>query len=198
MPAGRPRSFDAEEKLDVAMRLFWRDGYEGVSLSDLTEAMGINRRSLYAAYGNKETLFASAARRYLDGPGAFVSRALEEPTARGVAAVMLHGCADAYTQPDSPAGCLLVQSALACSPEDDGVRRLLARYREDGVLALAARFERARNDGDLGADETADPKALARMLTAIGQGMSVQAAGGASREQLHELADQALKAWPTP
>ncbi|MGY0387131.1 TetR/AcrR family transcriptional regulator [Nocardioides sp. WG-D5] len=195
MPAGRPRSFDIDETLDVAMRLFWRDGYEGVSLSDLTEAMGINRRSLYAAYGNKETLFTLATQRYLEGPGSFVAEALEESTAYGVAARLLHGCADAYTSPGSPRGCLLVQSALACSPDDEGVRRLLAGHREAGVAALEDRLVRARDDGDLG--ENADPHALARMLTAIGQGISVQATGGASRTELHELADQALRVWPT-
>lgn len=194
MPAGRPRSFDTYEALDVAMRLFWRDGYEGVSMSDLTDAMGINRRSLYAAYGNKESLFTLATQRYLEGPGSFVSGALDEATAYGVAARLLHGCVDAYTSPGSPRGCLLVQSALACSPDDEGVRRLLAAHREAGVAALEARLITAREEGDL--DEDADPRALARMLTAIGQGISIQATSGASRAELHELADQALKAWP--
>lgn len=195
MPAGRPRSFDTDEALEVAMRLFWRDGYEGVSMSDLTEAMGINRRSLYAAYGNKESLFTLATRRYLEGPGSFVAGALEEATAYGVAATFLHGCANAYTSPGSPRGCLLVQSALACSPDDEGVRRMLAAHREAGVAALEARLMAARDDGDLGAD--ADPRALARMLTAIGQGISIQATSGASRAELHALADQALRTWPT-
>ncbi|MER6936702.1 TetR/AcrR family transcriptional regulator [Nocardioides sp. NPDC127514] len=195
MPAGRPRSFDADEALDVAMRLFWRDGYEGVSMSDLTEAMGINRRSLYAAYGNKESLFGLATQRYLEGPGSFVADTLDEATAYGVAARFLHGCADAYTSPGSPRGCLLVQSALACSPEDDGVRRLLAGHREAGVAALETRLLRAREEGDLG--ENTDPRALARMLTAIGQGISVQATSGVSRAELHDLADQALRTWPS-
>lgn len=191
---GRPRSFDADEALDVAMRLFWAEGYEGASLAELTEAMGIHRRSMYAAYGNKEELFRKAVDRYLAGPGAFVAQALEQPTARQVAETMLHGCADAYTMPGCPRGCLLVQSALACGPEGEPARRDLAARRESGVGALRARFERAQAERDLSPEADAD--ALARYLTAVGQGISVQASSGATREDLHRIADQALGAWP--
>ncbi|MBX9396340.1 TetR/AcrR family transcriptional regulator [Streptomyces sp. TRM72054] len=191
---GRPRSFDADVALDKAMRLFWAEGYEGASLNELTEAMGINRRSIYAAYGNKEELFRKAVDRYLAGPGAFVAKALDQPTARQVAEAMLHGCADAYTTPGCPRGCLLVQSALACGPEGEPARAGLAARRESGVGALRERFERAQREGDL--PEPVDADALARYLTAVGQGISVQAAGGAGREDLHRVADQALAAWP--
>src|SRR5438445_3107154 len=82
---GRPREFDVEKALERAMNVFWRKGYEGASLPDLTRAMGINRPSLYAAFGNKESLFRKALDRYAEGPGSYVRDALEEPTARGVA-----------------------------------------------------------------------------------------------------------------
>ncbi|MFJ2648491.1 TetR/AcrR family transcriptional regulator [Streptomyces sp. NPDC087420] len=192
---GRPRSFDTDDALDAAMRLFWAAGYEGASLTELTEAMGINRRSVYATYGNKETLFRKAVDRYLDGPGAFVAKALEQATARQVASAVLHGCADAYTTPGFPSGCLLVQSALACGPEGEPARRDLAARRETGIGVLRKRFERAQADGDLPLE--ADPDSLARYLTAIGQGISVQATGGAGREDLHRVADQALSTWPS-
>ena len=81
---GRPREFDAEDALDRALEVFWRKGYEGASLAELTEAMGINRPSLYAAFGNKEALFRLAFDRYADGPAAYTREALEAPTARGV------------------------------------------------------------------------------------------------------------------
>ncbi|CCK28841.1 TetR family transcriptional regulator [Streptomyces davaonensis JCM 4913] len=191
---GRPRSFDTDEALDKAMRLFWAEGYEGASLNELTEVMGINRRSIYAAYGNKEELFRKAVDRYLDGPGAFVAEAMQQPTARQVAETMLHGCADAYTTPGCPRGCLLVQSALACGPEGEPARADLAARRELGVGALRERFERAQREGDL--PEPVDADALARYLTTVGQGISVQAASGAAREDLHRVADQALAAWP--
>src|SRR6185295_9403978 len=180
---GRPRSFDTDDALDAAMRLFWAEGYEGASLAALTEAMGINRRSIYAAYGNKEELFGKAVDRYLQGPGAWVAPALELPTARQVAEAVLHGTVDANTTPGRPRGCLLVQSALACSPESEPVRRDLAERREAAIGTMRARFERAQADGDLPPD--IDTDALARYLTVVGQGISVQAAGGASREDLH-------------
>ena len=192
---GRPRSFDTDETLDAAMRLFWAEGYEGASLAALTEAMGINRRSIYAAYGNKEQLFRKAVDRYVEGPGAFVAPALQQSTARQVAEAFLHGTADANTTPGRPRGCLLVQSALACGPESEPVRRDLAERLEAGTGALRARFERAQTEGDL--PPTIDADSLARYLTALAQGISVQAAGGASREDLHRVADQALSTWPS-
>src|SRR6202451_4040367 len=81
---GRPRAFDTEEALDRAMQVFWRKGYLGTSLSDLTDAMGINRPSLYAACGNKQSLFRKALEHYAKGPSSYLSQALQEPTARAV------------------------------------------------------------------------------------------------------------------
>lgn len=192
---GRPRAFDADDALEAAMRVFWAEGYEGASLSELTDAMGINRRSVYLSYGNKENLFLKAVDRYMEGPGAFVAEALKQPTARQVASAILHGCADAYTTPGLPAGCLLVQSALVCGPDGEPVRRDLSARREAGIGVLRERFERAQTEGDLKPDADAD--ALARYLTAIGQGISVQAVGGATREELHRIADQTLNIWPS-
>jgi AcrR family transcriptional regulator len=196
MPStGRPRSFDTDEALEAAMRVFWAEGYEGASLAALTEAMGINRRSIYAAFGNKEELFRKAVDRYVQGPGAFVAPALELPTARQVAEAMLHGAVDAHTAPGCPRGCLLVQSALAAGPESEPVRRDLAERREAGVAALRKRFEKAQAEGDL--PLTADPETLARYVNTVGQGLAVQAAGGASREDMHRVADHALSTWPS-
>ncbi|WP_033326420.1 TetR/AcrR family transcriptional regulator [Streptomyces yerevanensis] len=196
MPStGRPRSFDTDEALEAAMRLFWAEGYEGASLAALTEAMGINRRSVYAAFGNKEELFRKAVDRYVQGPGAFVGPALELPTARQVAEAMLHGAVNAHTLPGCPPGCLLVQSALAAGPESEPVRRDLAERREAGVEALRERFENAQAEGDL--PSTADADSLARYVITVGQGLAVQAAGGASREDMHRVADQALSTWPS-
>src|SRR5438046_8377791 len=101
---GRPRGFDADEALDCALRVFWEKGYEGTSLSDLTGAMGINRPSLYAAFGNKEALFQKALDRYVDGPASFVLEALNESTARAVAERLLHESADMQADPCHPRG----------------------------------------------------------------------------------------------
>src|SRR5882672_4327357 len=121
-PLGRPRSFDMDRALDRALQVFWRKGYEGASLSDLTKAMGINRPSLYAAFGDKQALFRKAVDRYAKGPAAYICQALQEPTARAVAERLLHGSVDLLTNPANPRGCLMVQSALACGDAADCIR----------------------------------------------------------------------------
>lgn len=191
---GRSRTFDVDERLDRALEVFWRQGYEGTGLSDLTEAMGINRPSLYAAYGNKESLFRRALGRYLDGPAAHVRTALDRPTARAVAEVLLRGAVDVATSPDWPGGCLIVQSALATGVQGEPVQVELAALRRAAEAGLCERFERARSEGDLPAP--AIPAALARYVWAISYGISVQAAGGVSREELHAMVDLTLQAWP--
>ncbi|MEU0571841.1 TetR/AcrR family transcriptional regulator [Nonomuraea sp. NPDC005983] len=191
---GRSRAFDVDERLDRALEVFWRQGYEGTALSDLTEAMGINRPSLYAAYGNKESLFRQAFGRYLDGPAAHVRTALDQPTARGVTEALLRGAVDVATRSDGPDGCLMVQSALATGPQGQPIRTELAALRRAAEAGLSERFERARAEGDL--PESAAPEALARYVWAISYGISVQAAGGASGEELHAMVDLTLEAWP--
>src|SRR5258707_4477360 len=114
MAGGRPRGFDVDEALDRALEVFWRQGYEGTALSDLTAAMGINRPSLYAAFGNKEALFRKVLDRYAERTTASVVHALAEPTARTVVERLLLAAADAQTDPCNPRGCLMVQGALSC------------------------------------------------------------------------------------
>jgi AcrR family transcriptional regulator len=194
VPRGRPREFDVEEALDRALEVFWRKGYEGASLPELTAAMGINRPSLYAAFGSKEGLFRKALDRYASGPAAFVRDALNEPTARAVAERLLAGTVDLLTNPCHPRGCLLVQGALACGQAADSVRRELIARRLGGEAAVAERFERAGAEGDLPAG--ADPAGLACYVMTVMRGMAVQAAGGATREQLRRVAEVALRAWP--
>src|SRR6516164_184968 len=117
MAGGRPRTFDTEKALDRALTVFWRKGYEGTTLPELTRAMGINRPSLYAAFGNKEMLFRKVMDRYAEGPAAYVREALEEPTARRVAERLLTGAVSLLADPRNPRGCLVVHGALACGDE---------------------------------------------------------------------------------
>jgi AcrR family transcriptional regulator len=191
---GRPREFDTDKALDAALEVFWRKGYEGASLPDLTEAMGINRPSLYAAFGNKEALFRKVVARYVEGPAGCMRRAFEEPTARAVAERLLMSGIDLMTEPNKPRGCLLVQGALVCGDEADCVRQELVARRQSGEAAIRKRFERAKKEGDLPPDT--DAADLARYLVTVMRGLAVEATGGATRRELRRVADVALRAWP--
>jgi AcrR family transcriptional regulator len=195
MAGGRPREFDADEALDRALRVFWQRGYEGAALSDLTAAMGINRPSLYAAFGNKESLFRKAIERYTDQQAGHMRDALLQPTARAVAEHMLRGAADMATRPDCPQGCLGLQGGLAMGEDSESARQQLADWRRTGEIGLRERFERAKAEGDL--PEDVDAGDLAKFVAVVSQGISVQAADGVGREQLHRMAEMALRAWPS-
>jgi AcrR family transcriptional regulator len=193
-PAGRPRSFDLDKALDRALLVFRQKGYEGASLTDLTRAMRINRPSLYAAFGDKETLFRKALDRYFSGPAAYITEALQETTARAMAERLLHGAAELLADPNSPPGCLSVHGALACGQEAEPIRQELIMRRGRAETAIHQRLKRAKSEGDLPPDS--NPADLARFLTAVMFGMSVQAAGGASRRELEQVVQIALRAWP--
>jgi AcrR family transcriptional regulator len=191
---GRARAFDADEALDKAMTVFWRKGYDGASLSDLTEAMGINRPSLYAAYGNKQQLFRKALERYGEGPSSYEREALAQPTAREVAEGLLRGAADVQTDPQTPAGCLATLGTTYCAEDSSPVGKILIESRLAGHAAIRERFERARAEGDLPAD--ADPKALTHYIGAVVCGMAVLAASGATRGDLERVIELTMRAWP--
>jgi AcrR family transcriptional regulator len=193
-PPGRPRAFDSDEALDQAMHLFWRKGFMGTSLSDLTEAMGISRPSLYAAFGNKESLFRQAVERYFQGPAAYLQDALKEPTARTVVERLLQGVVDLVTDPDFPGTCLWVHGALSCGGTSDPLQEEFVKQRAQGHADLRVRLKRAIAEGDLPAGSDAD--ALARFVQTVNFGLSVQAATGANRKELLRVVAAALQAWP--
>ena len=189
---GRPRAFDPDAAADRAMHVFWAKGYEGASLSDLTQAMRINRPSLYAAFGNKEQLFRKVLDRYMNGPLAYFGKALGAAKARDVVEQIFLGVANMASDPRAPAGCLLVQGALACG--DASVRKQAAARRTAADVALRRRFQRAKREGDL--PSNADPGELAHYVMTVLHGMAVQGADGASSDQLRRVAQVALRAWP--
>ncbi|QGZ40092.1 TetR family transcriptional regulator [Pseudoduganella flava] len=191
---GRHRQFDVDHVLDAALCVFWRKGYEGTSYTDLTEAAGVERPALYAAFGNKEALFRQALKRYSERYLDFIPEALALPTAREVAAHILRHTVDLNTRFPDHQGCLGVTGALAVSDEGEPVRQALIEFRADGEALLRQRFERAREEGDL--PPTANPEALAAFLMAVTHGMSVQAKAGFDRAKLLAVAEQALAAWP--
>jgi AcrR family transcriptional regulator len=189
---GRPRAFDPDAALNRAMHVFWAKGYEGASLSNLTRAMRINRPSLYAAFGNKEQLFGKVLDRYINGPVAWFGKALAAPKARDVVEQIFLATAAMAEDSRTPAGCLLVQGALACG--NASARKEVAARRAAVEVALRRRLQRAKREGDL--PKSADPAELAHYVMTVVRGMAVQSAGGASRKQLHRVAQIALRAWP--
>jgi AcrR family transcriptional regulator len=176
------------------MTVFWRKGYEGASLSDLTEAMGINPPSLYAAFGNKEGLFRAVLERYDDRRKELMDKVLSAPNAKMVAQLYLEGVAEFCidTEGKNPPGCLLVQSGLTCSDQD--IPDMLAEHRAEKERSLRERFEKDRKDGNL--PKSANPAALAAYLVAMSNGIAVQASSGASPKELCDVVKIALSAWP--
>ncbi len=193
-PRGRPAQFDQDQALDQALHLFWTHGYEGTSMAELTEALGINKPSLYAAFGNKETLFRKALAKYLSGPAAYVASAMHAATAKEVVTTLLNNAVEVMTDPATPCGCMVVQGALTCGEGAGLIQKELAGYRLGFEEALTQRFEQAQQDGDLSRE--AQPRALAKYLATLHQGLSVQATSGASREELQAVVNMALKHWP--
>lgn len=192
MGMGRPREFDAETALDQAMEVFWRHGYEGATIAQLTEAMGINPPSLYACFGNKEGLLKAALDRYTKLRGVWMDEVVAAPTARDVAERMLMGIADKQTDPANPPGCLLVQGGIACGSGSENVPFELAARRAQNEDQLRDRFVRAKAEGDL--KPGSDPAALARYVSAVSVGMGVMASSGSNREALRQVASVAVQA----
>ena len=193
MPSGRTRQFDANQALDRALAVFWDRGYEGASLEELTSAMGINRPSLYAAFGNKAELFRKALDRYQTGPMSFLGEALSQRTARAAVEAIFTGFIKLQRR-GNKRGCLIVSGALVCGQEHEAVRRELAQLRQSAVAAIRRRFEQAVADGDL--PKGTDCATLARYIATVLNGLAVQAASGTSEKELRRVADMALQAWP--
>ncbi len=191
---GRPREFNEDSALEAAMRLFWERGYEGTSLNDLTEAMGVNRGSLYATFGDKESLFLKALARYADGPTSYLKFALKEPTAVRVIESIFRGSVNVLGDPANPRGCLSTQGALATGPAAASVKEALIDWRKAGEAQLLERLKLAKAEGDLPA--TANISDLTRFVSTIWYGLGVLAANGDSKAEMKRVTDLALKMLP--
>ena len=191
---GRPREFSEAAALDAAMRVFWEKGYEGASLDDLTRAMGINRSSLYASFGDKEKLFNRAIARYAEGPMSFMREALQQPTARAVLENLLRSGVAFLADPTHPRGCLSLQGGLACSSSAEGVKRAMIDWRKQALKRLEKRMLRAQREGDLRRD--VDAKDLARYIFVVMNGLSIQAVNGASEAEMNRTVTMALRSMP--
>ena len=190
----RPRAFNPDKALDAALSVFWERGYEGTSIADLTKVMEINKPSLYATFGDKAELFRKVVDRYLATQTSVWEEMFREPSARTAIAHLFNYSADSLTSGQRPHGCLLVQSALTCSAESECIKKELALKRADGDSMLRARLARAQAEGELAPD--VDVAVLSRYFSTILRGISVEASAGATRQDLQNVIDLAMRAWP--
>lgn len=190
---GRPRTFERTEALRRAMDLFWEQGYEGTSISELAATMGINSPSLYAAFGSKEALFREAVAFYDETTGEATASALREPTARRAMEALLRNNLAAYTDPGTPRGCMIVLAANIGKTRNEEVRQYVAEYRRNTISMLQDRLRQGIEDGDVPPDT--DIAAISAFFTTVLHGLSIQAHDGASREELDDVASAAMAAW---
>jgi AcrR family transcriptional regulator len=190
LPRGRPRAFNQDDALDKAMRVFWIYGYEGASLSALTEAMGINKPSMYSVFGTKEELFIKAIDKYLTDQVSFVPEALNEPSIQKALRKMLVQSVDFLTDKQTPLGCLVLQGALNCGQGHERIQQELIAQRRGYEKLLRKRFELAQAQNDM--DCQFDPATLAKYIVTVHQGLSVQATNGATKEELRAVVDIVL------
>ncbi len=199
MTAGRKRTFDTDTALDQAMRVFWDNGYAGTSITDLTEALGINKPSLYAAFGNKESLFKAALQHYADQYGAPLLERLTSPEdapLRVRLEAYLTGIADLVSDRQNPKGCLLVKTS--CESGGQGFPNDVA----DSVQAIGLATERVLQDvlsseqrrGNL--PDSLDTRVLASYLLSAMYGLSVMARRGKPRKDLKAIVDVIVSGFP--
>jgi AcrR family transcriptional regulator len=188
---GRPIGFDKDAALEAAMMLFWERGYEGTSMADLTQAMGLNPSSIYAAFGDKHALFQLAVKRYLEMRAQYAGKALEAPTLEKVIRALFDSTIAFLTTPGHPPTCMTLAGAVGCSVDAKPARDLMTEIRKQNEAAMRKRLLKARRNGEL-------PKEIAvgdytRYLSSILAGLSIQAANGSTKEELKRTAQMALR-----
>jgi AcrR family transcriptional regulator len=188
---GRPAEFDKEAALDVAMRLFWERGYEGTSMADLSQAMGIHPSSIYAAFGDKQELFALAAKRYADVPAQYMVKALEQPTFRDFILAAFDNTVEFLGSKEHPSSCFTLTGAISCGTDTEPAKLLMREMRLQNEAAIKARLLRARKAGEFPKDENVDD--YTRYFSSLLSGLAIQAANGSTRAELKRTAEVALR-----
>ncbi len=191
MKLGRPAEFDKEAALDVAMRLFWERGYEGTSMADLSQAMGIHPSSIYAAFGDKQELFALAAKRYADVPAQYMVKALEQPTFQGFILAAFDNTVEFLGSKEHPSSCFTLTGAISCGTDTESAKLLMREMRLQNESAIKDRLLRARKAGEFPKGENIDD--YTRYLSSLLSGLAIQAANGSTRAELKRTAEVALR-----
>jgi AcrR family transcriptional regulator len=187
---GRPIGFDKDAALEAAMLLFWERGYEGTSMADLTQAMGLNPSSIYAAFGDKHALFQLAVKRYMEMREQYTGRAIEEPTLEKVVRALFDSTVAFLTTPGHPSTCMTLTGAVGCSLDAAPARDLMTEIRRQNQVALKERLLKARKSGELAKEINVDD--YTRYLSTIIAGLSIQAANGSTKAELKRTAKMAL------
>jgi AcrR family transcriptional regulator len=188
---GRPISFDRDAALEAAMLLFWERGYEGTSMADLTQAMGLNPSSIYAAFGDKQALFSLAVKRYVETRAQYATKALEEPTLKKVVRALFENTIAFLTTPGHPPTCMTLAGAAGCSVEATPARDIMTEIRKQNEAVMRERFIKARKSGEFPKDINIDD--YTRYLSSIIAGLSIQAANGSTKAELKRTSQMALR-----
>lgn len=188
---GRPTEFNTDAALDVAMQLFWERGYEGTSMADLAQAMGIHPSSIYAAFGDKQALFSLAAKRYADVPAQYMVKALEQPTFRGFILAAFDNTVEFLGSKEHPPSCFTLTAAISCGVDTEPAKVLMRQMRLQNEAAIKARLLKARRDGEFPKEENVDD--YTRYLSSLLSGLAIQAANGSTRAELKRTAEMALR-----
>ncbi|WP_350432028.1 TetR/AcrR family transcriptional regulator [Shewanella sp. H8] len=188
---GRPRGFDIDLALEQALNVFWRNGYEGTSINELTEVMGIKKPSLYAAFGNKEQLFLKAIELYENRPDALFNSACKHEHVADVVRGLLLGAAAKFTDCSHPQGCALINSTLSCGEASGSIKQAVLERKVINKQKLITRLDQAKQQGEL--NENCQPEVLARFISTLLLGMSVQASEGATLEEVQQVANMAVE-----
>ncbi len=173
------------------MLLFWERGYEGTSMADLTQAMGLNPSSIYAAFGDKHALFSLAVKRYMDSRAQYAMKALEGPTLEKVIRALFDNTVAFLTTPGHPPTCMTLAGAMGCSVDAKPARDLMTEIRKQNEVAMRERLLQARKSGELSKDINVVD--YTRYLSSILAGLSIQAANGSTKAELKRTAQMALR-----
>ena len=187
---GRPRAYDPAQALSRAADTFWKAGFAGTSLDDLSEATGMNRPSLYAAFGDKRDLYLKTLEYYREESRALARAALaDDPPLRLFLKRFYDKALELYLD-DGPRGCYSIGTAATVAAVDDQVRAFLADSMRSTDSFLKHQIEKAKERGEIARD--ADPAALAYLATATLHTLAVRSRAGITRKELDALADAAI------
>ena len=191
---GRPREFDIDQAIRIATDLFWRKGFDGTSIADLTGAMKITAPSFYFAFGSKEALFRRIVDSYQALQAKIIADALNQKDTKEVVARLLNGMTDLLTDSSHPAGCLIMNSSL---PVDDGhpLRKLFADQRQQLKQLLRRRFGEGVKDKNNQLPHL-DPAALAQLVVTTIWGIAIEAQSGVGKKELRKAVAFLVAGWP--